>query len=102
MSVAVPGPGKDKTVAETYLGRRSGQRITDPCQRDHVAGVHARDHQHHGQISRCGLGRRSGDNEGDDCKIEREGDVEVPLACPVCMPGIAESGDDTKDVGGNR
>lgn len=55
-------------------------------------------HQHHCQISRASGSCRRGDDERDDRNIQWQSDVEVSLSCPICMPGIEECRNDSKDV----
>ena len=80
------------------LGRWARNRVRDPGQRHHVAGVHAGDHQHHRHIAWCGGGGGRGEDEGRDADAERQHDVQVALARAVSVPGVQECRDDSQAV----
>lgn len=60
----VIGKGIARGKEGVYLCWRAGQGVTDPCQRNHIARVHARGHKHHSKIPRSN-GRGSCSN--DEC-----------------------------------
>lgn len=82
----------------SYLCWGSRQGVADPGQCNHIARVYTRYHQHHCQISGCPLDRSGCNDECDDCKIERESDVEISFSCSIGMPGVKECGNDPEDV----
>lgn len=83
------------------LSRRPRKRITDPRQRDHISGIHPSGHQHHGEISWPSRGSCSSNDESEDGEVERDGDVPIPLARAISMPGVEEGCNDGESVWGH-
>ena len=83
------------------LSRRPRKRITDPCQRDHISGIHASGHEHHGEIPWPSCGGCSSNDEREDGEVEGDGDVPISLARAISMPGIEEGGNDGEGVWGH-
>lgn len=92
------GDGVDAGKSGGTLSRRAGDGVTNPGKGNHVAGVDAGNHEHHGHVARCSGSRAGGKNECSDCEAEGDGDVEEALTGAVCVDGIAEGGDNGQTV----
>lgn len=91
--------GVDKGQACRPLGRWPGQCVADPRERDHVARIHARHHEHHAEVARRQPRSRRGDDVGRHVDDQRPDDVPVPLARLVGVPGVGKGRDDAEHVG---